>query len=188
MQADVLKGGFRDAPVDSSRAFRAAMQAMARPGTIQQIGGTTPPAPLSAAAGTLLLTLCDPETAVHLAGPYDCRAVRDWITFHCGAPLTGPETCAFAVGAWPDLQPLDRFPVGSAQYPDRSVTLIVELPALSATGAQLTGPGIRDEAHLSLPETRAFQQNGARFPLGWDAFFCAGDRIAAVPRSTKVGG
>lgn len=188
MDTAVLKGGFADAPIDAARAFRVAMQAMARPGTIHAVEGAAPPAPLSRAAGTLLLTLCDPETGVFLAGARDCPAVRDWITFHCGAPLVGPEVCDFAVGSWRALQPLDRFRIGTSQYPDRSATLIVEMDGLSASGARLTGPGIRDAAHLSLPETRAFQDNARRFPLGWDAYFCAGNRVAALPRSTKVEG
>ncbi len=186
MEAAVLKGGFSDAPVDAARAFRAAMQAMARPGTIVETAGTTPPAPLSVAAGTLLLTLCDPETGIYLAGDHDCDAVRGWITFHCGAPFTTAESCDFAVGTWEDLRPLDRFRIGTAQYPDRSATLIVEMPDLAASGVQLSGPGICDVAYLSLPETRAFQQNAARYPLGWDAVFCAGHRLAALPRSTTV--
>ena len=48
--------------------FRAAMRAMARPGTIEMLGAARPPAPVSAAAGTLLLTLCDHDTGLHLAG------------------------------------------------------------------------------------------------------------------------
>lgn len=188
MEAAALAGGFADAPIQSARIFRAAMTAMAWPGTICAITGVRPPAPVSVAAGGLILTLCDPDTGVHLAGAHDCAPVRDWITFHTGAPLVSAEDCDFAVGDWGALLPVDRFRVGEAQYPDRSATLIVELPQIKATGARLTGPGIRDSAALSLPETAAFQANAARFPLGWDAYFCAGDRLAALPRSTKVGG
>lgn len=188
MEAAVLKGGFANAPVEAARAFRAAMQAMARPGTIHEVAGAEPPAPLSRAAGVLILTLCDPETGVHLAGAHDCAEVRDWITFHAGAPLVGAEACDFALGTWDALQPLDRFRIGTAQYPDRSATLIVEQPDLRAEGATLTGPGIRDKARLSLPEVAAFRANSARFPLGWDAYFCAANRLAALPRSTQMEG
>ncbi|MBY6163132.1 phosphonate C-P lyase system protein PhnH [Mameliella alba] len=188
MDATVLKGGFADAPVESSRAFRVAMQAMARPGSIHDITGAVPPAPLSPAAAALILTLCDPETGVHLAGEHDCKPVRDWITFHAGAPLVGAEACDFAVGTWQALHPLDRYRIGTSQYPDRSATLVVECDALSSEGAMLSGPGIRDTARFSLPEVAAFQANAARFPLGWDAYFCAGSQLAALPRSTKVEG
>ena len=72
--------------------------------------------------------------------------------------------------------------------PDRSATLVVEVECLEATGATLTGPGIRDSAYLSLPETAAFQTNSALFPLGLDFFFTCGDRIAGLPRTTEVTG
>lgn len=184
--ASALEGGFDNPPYQSARAFRAIMQAMARPGTLHEIGGGRAPAPLSVAAGTALLTLCDPDTPVHLAGAVDRPEVRDWIAFHIGAPVCGPDACVFALGAWDDLLSLDRFPIGTAEYPDRSATLIVELPELTATGARLQGPGIRDVAALSLPETAAFADNHQLFPLGLDFLFTCGSRLAALARSTKV--
>ena len=87
MTATALSGGFDDAPVQSARAFREILEAMARPGTIRRVSGATPPAPLSVAAGTVLLTLVDPTTKLHLAGACDCADVRDWVAFHLGAPL-----------------------------------------------------------------------------------------------------
>jgi alpha-D-ribose 1-methylphosphonate 5-triphosphate synthase subunit PhnH len=138
------------------------------------------------AAGVLVLTLCDGATPVHLAGAHDCPSLRDWITFHTGAPLVGAEQAAFAVGTWGALQPVSRFAIGQPDYPDRSATLIVEMPALSATGPRLTGPGIKDSAHLSLPETAAFIANRALFPLGFDCFFTVGAQVAGLPRSTIV--
>ena len=186
MQAETLTGGFADPAILSATAFRGVMEAMARPGTIHRLHGATPPAPLSPAAGAVLLTLCDTDTPVHLAGDADCAAVRDWLAFHTGAPLTGPARCTFAVGTWDALTPLSAYPVGSAQYPDRSATLIVECPALDTTGTTLSGPGIRTRAALSLPERAAFQANHALFPLGLDFFLTSGDRVAALPRSTQV--
>lgn len=187
METASLGGGFADAPVDAARAFRACLNAMARPGRIETVAGAAPPAPLSVAAGVALLTLCDPETPVHLAGAHDCGAVRDWITFHTGAPFSGPAGAVFAVGSWAAVQPLDAYPIGTATYPDRSATLIVEMPGLTAEGgARLSGPGIRDSARLALPETAAFRRNAALFPLGLDFVFTAGDRLAALSRTTRV--
>ena len=186
LHADALIGGFAQGPQQSARAFRAALEAMARPGTIWSVEGAMPPAPLSVAAGVTVLTLCDGTTPLHLVGAADCAAVRDWVTFHTGAPLVAAEAAMFALGTWADLQPVDRFAIGAPDYPDRAATLIVEMPTLAQSGARLTGPGIRDEARLSLPETAAFQANRALFPLGFDAFFCAGTQIAGLPRSTHV--
>ncbi|MGR3376986.1 phosphonate C-P lyase system protein PhnH [Salipiger abyssi] len=186
MRDDVLSGGFAEAPVEAARAFRAALEAMARPGTIHEVRGAAAPAPVSVAASVLLLTLCDRETPLYLAPGHDGDAVRDWVAFHIGAPLVGPGEAMFALGGWEALKPLDAYRIGTPDYPDRSVTLIAELPELVAEGARLTGPGIREAAFLSLPETRAFRANRALFPLGWDCFLVAGDRIAALPRTTIV--
>lgn len=181
-----LTGGFADAPTQSARAFRAILDALSRPGTIHQVTGATPPAPLSPAAGVLLLTLADGTTPVHLAGDADTPEARDWITFHTGAPLVAAEQATFALGTWDALCPLDRFAIGTPEYPDRAATLIVERPALTTTGPRLTGPGIETHATLSLPEAAAFRANRALFPLGFDCVFTAGHQIAGLPRSTIV--
>lgn len=182
----VLTGGFADPSRDSARAFRAIMDAMARPGRIHRVGGARPPAPLSVAAGIVLLTLADPDTPLYLAGAADCAPVRDWLRFHCGAPLAEADQAVLALGRWDDLAPLSRFQAGSAEYPDQSATLIVEAERLEAAGARLTGPGIRDVARLNLPDPAFHARNHARFPLGIDLFLTCGDRLAALPRSTRV--
>jgi alpha-D-ribose 1-methylphosphonate 5-triphosphate synthase subunit PhnH len=159
---------------------------MARPGTIHDIGGAVPPAPLSVAAGAAILTLCDPETPIYLAGEFDVAAVRDWITFQTGAPFVAATDAMFAVGHWADMMPMTQFAIGTPEYPDRSATLIVEMSELSAAGATLSGPGIKETTQFSLPETDAFQANAALFPLGLDFIFTAGTQIAALPRTTQV--
>lgn len=188
MTPGALAGGLAEPALASARAFRAAMEAMARPGRIHAVRGAAPPAPLSVAAGTLLLTLCDRSTPLHLAGAHDRADVRAWVAFHAGSPIVGPAEAAFALGAWDALLPLDRFPQGTPDYPDRSATLIVEMPALSNEGPCLTGPGIETEARLSLPEPQgALRANAARFPLGLDLFLACRDRVAGLPRSTRIG-
>ena len=181
MQTDMLSGGFAAPALQSSHAFRAVMEAMARPGTVQNITGATGPDPLSNAAGCVLLTLCDAATPVHLAGEADTKDMRAWLAFHTGAPITGPSDCAFAVGTWGALTPLSPYPIGTSEYPDRSATLIVECPELTQKGVRLTGPGIQSSAALSLPELAAFQANHALFPLGLDFIFASENQIAALP-------
>jgi len=186
MEAQVLEGGFAAPAIEAAHAFRHVMEAMARPGRIEEVTGAVPPAPMSVAAGVVVLTLCDPETPVYLAGPLDCDAVRSWIAFHTGAPFVGPSHATFAIGVWDALGPLSAYPVGTPEYPDRSATLIVETETLEAQGASLRGPGIKDTATLSLPETAAFDANRQMFPLGLDFIFTCGARLAALPRSTEV--
>lgn len=179
-----LGPGFPDAARDSARAFRAAMRAMARPGDIHTVEGPAAPG-LSVAAAVLLLTLTDRTTPVCLLG--DAAEARDWLTFHTGAPGAEPGTAVFAVGTWADLAPLERFPVGTPDYPDRSATLIVECPALEPRGTRLTGPGIERAAFLPLPDAGAMARNAALYPLGLDFFLTAGRSLAALPRSTRIG-
>jgi alpha-D-ribose 1-methylphosphonate 5-triphosphate synthase subunit PhnH len=178
-----IAGGLADPARDGARAFRAVLDAMARPGRIVTVTGAAAPG-LSPAAATVLATLCDADTPVHLAVAEAGR----WLAFHCGAPLAEKAGCAFAVGPWGALAPLDPYPAGTPDYPDRSATLIVEMPDLSDDGPPLTGPGIAGTARLSLPDPDALRANAARFPLGLDLILCAGDRLACLPRSTRIGG
>ncbi|WP_170753563.1 phosphonate C-P lyase system protein PhnH [Ruegeria lacuscaerulensis] len=181
-----FSGGFANAPIEAAHAFRAAMTVMARPGEIRSIAGARPPKPLSQAAGTLLLTLCDPDTRVFFAGATDTAAVRQWLTFHTGAPIVEASSADFAVGTWADLQRNSNYRIGTPEYPDRSATLIVECETLAQNGTTLTGPGIRDRSQLSLPDVAVFQDNSALYPLGCDFFFTCRDKVAALPRSTQI--
>ncbi len=186
MTPAALLGGFSAAPIQSARAFRAALKAMARPGTIWTVEGALPPAPLSVAAGVLLLTLCDGTTPLHLGPSVNLPVVRDWVTFHSGAPLVSAEDARFALGTWIDLSPVSRFAIGLPDYPDCSATLIVEMAVLKATGARLTGPGIKDQAYPSLPEMQTFRANRALFPQGFDTYLTCGSRLAGLPRRNIV--
>lgn len=186
MTPDTLTGGFASYPTDSARAFRAILDALARPGTIRQLDGAAPPSPLSPAAGAVALALLDGTTPVHLAGDLDTHDLRDWLTFHTGAPLVTAAEASFAFGTWDTLLPLDRFAIGTPEYPDRAATLVIEMPNLRSDGAILQGPGIKGSAFLSLPATEPFIANRALFPLGFDTFLTCGHRIAGLPRSTIV--
>jgi len=182
----LLSGGFSDPAAQSARAFRQIMTAMARPGQIVTIEGGQGPAPLTPALATLALTLFDNTTPIHLAGAFDCPELRQWLSFHCGAPLVAAEQAQFALGLWHDLAPLSRFNHGDPAYPDRSATLIVAWETLENHGSCLRGPGIETEIALNLPQSPAFSANRALFPRGLDFIFAAHSHIAALPRSTRV--
>ncbi|MFV0474065.1 MAG: phosphonate C-P lyase system protein PhnH [Pikeienuella sp.] len=186
MRADALSGGFGDPSADAAFAFRAALDAMARPGTIRDIAGAAPPPPLSPAAGALMLALCDPETPVWLAPSLATEDVRRWLAFHAGAPLAPRAEARFAFGRWEEMAPLSDFAIGTDEYPDRSATLVVEVGALEGDD-RLTGPGIETEAFLRLPDPAAHRANRALFPLGLDVFLTCGARLAALPRTVRVG-
>ena len=110
-----------------------------------------------------------------------------------GAMLdAAPEQAAFAFGPAAALRAeLDRFAIGSPDYPDRSTTLVALLDAFAGAEAELTGPGIRGTARLALGPARAdvlalAAPNAALFPQGRDLFLAAEGRLAALPRTTRL--
>lgn len=186
---------FHDPTRESQAVFRKVMDAVARPGTLQDLA-FAPDAPpgLDRAAGAVALTLFDFETPVWLDPALRGAAAEGWMRFHCGCPLTDdPAQAAFALITDALAAPeLVAFNPGDAKYPDRSTTLIVQLPALDGgPRVTLTGPGIKDEASLALAGLPAgfwdqVQANHAKFQFGVDLIFVAGDRLTALPRSTRV--
>jgi len=50
------------------------------------------------------------------------------------------------------LQPLAPYRIGTPEYPDRSVTLIVELEEMPTANVNLSGPGIEDQIADWLPD------------------------------------
>jgi alpha-D-ribose 1-methylphosphonate 5-triphosphate synthase subunit PhnH len=127
-----ISPAFGDPTRESQAVFRKVMDAIARPGAIQSVAfAPDAPAGLDRAAGAIALTLLDFETPVWLDPALRGGAAEDWLRFHCGCPLTtDPDAAAFAVVTDPlKAPPLAAFNPGDAKYPDRSTTLIVQLPS-----------------------------------------------------------
>ena len=187
--------GFADPTRDSQAVFRRVMDAVARPGTIQDLSfAPEPPAGLGRAAAAVALTLFDFETLVWLDPELRTGPAADWLRFHCACPFTdNPGEAAFAIVV--DAQacpPLSSFNPGDAKYPDRSTTLIVQVPGLvGGRCATLEGPGIKGRTSLAPAGLEPgfwtqVQANHARFQFGVDLIFAAGDLVAGLPRSTRV--
>jgi alpha-D-ribose 1-methylphosphonate 5-triphosphate synthase subunit PhnH len=191
-----LAPAFSDPVLEAQLVFRAAMDAMARPGRVSPLDSSLmPPGPLSAGAAAITLTLADFETPIWLDAPLAASdAVSSWLRFHTGAPLTDdPARAAFALisdgGALPSFS---VFSSGRQDYPDRSTTLIVQVDSLSSgMSLNLSGPGIKD-THLlrvrSLPAdfVERAAANRQRFPCGVDLLFVSDHGVAGLPRSTLV--
>lgn len=188
--------GFADPVHDAQAAFRAVLDAMARPGLIVE-----PPPPASVPEGlvpamaAVLLALADHETPVWLDASASTDAARAWLRFHCGAPIAAtPADTRFAAVAGADAMPaLDRFALGTDPYPDRSATVIIAVTALGQGGrtVRLAGPGIETETALAvagLPERfwTEWSANRALFPCGIDVVLVEGGRLAALPRTARV--
>lgn len=180
------RGGFADPARDAARAFRAVLDAMARPGRIVQLSGVVPPPPLPSAAAALVLTLVDEAAPVYLAGTFDRAEIRAWVAVQTGARCVEPAAAAFALGTWDALLPLERFACGTREYPDRSATLIVTMAALAPPSHRLRGPGIDGTAEIALPGPEAMTFNTGRFPQGIDFMFVCVDQLCCLPRSSRV--
>jgi alpha-D-ribose 1-methylphosphonate 5-triphosphate synthase subunit PhnH len=184
-----LDAGFVDPVRDAQSCFRAVLDAMAHPGRIARVTGVTPPSPLGDAAGAVLLTLVDHETPLWLDP--DAERARQWIEFHCGAPIVAdPTACGFALAM--TLPELDRLPTGTHESPETSATVICQVEAFD-TGAtfRLKGPGLREPTTLTvkgLPRNfvTIWRRNHALFPCGIDLILCAGDRMTALPRTVSI--
>jgi len=186
----MLQPGFADPVAGAQACFRAVLDAMARPGQIRAAGADlSPPEPLAPATAAVLLTLLDYDTPVWLDSA--TAAAREWIAFHCGAPIVSDiAACGFAVAlACPGLSTM---PAGSHESPESAATLVLQVKALGC-GRQfrLQGPGLRVPATLAvagLPTdfAGAWQDNHALFPRGIDIVLCAGTSLAALPRGVAV--
>jgi len=182
------------APVLASQAaFRALMEALARPGTVKPLPpAAAAPSPLSATAAAVALTMLDYETPVWLDAPLAQRPqVADWARLHTGARVTSdPREAAFAFIADPVHAPaFDGFSLGTPEYPDRSATLVLQVEDFgSGQRLLLAGPGIADVRSFSArPLPPDFQNriaaNRALFPRGVDMILVSPDAVAALPRS-----
>lgn len=186
--------GFADPVFESQAAFRGCLSALATPGTVVSVGAGLEFVPaLDAAASALLLALLDQDTRLWLSPGAAAGRTAASLKFHTGCSLAAtPGEADFALVAGADELPaLEDFSAGSQEYPERSATIVLQVPAILESGWRLTGPGIRDEARLSVPALGAgflqqWERNRARFPRGVDLYFSCGDRLCGLPRTTRI--
>jgi len=187
---------FADPVHDSQRTFRAVMNAMARPGTIQAVAGlAAAPGPLFPVAAAVAVALADYETPLWLDAPLAASSeVAAYLTFHTGARIVAaPAHAIFALvadaGSLPDFA---EFALGTDVYPDRSTTLILQVASLTdGARLRLQGPGIKGHASLAIAGLPAdisarLTANHARFPRGVDLVLAGPEGVAALPRTTRV--
>lgn len=187
---NALTPGFADPVLDAQAAFRAVLEAMSRPGRVVVAGSALrPPTPLNPAAAAVLLALADADTPLWSDAGADAEA---WLRFHCGAPFVACPGAAGFVLATCRPPALDTLEAGTEEQPQRGATLVLQVAALeTGRGWRLTGPGIEREHRLMVTGApdgflAAWAANRARFPRGVDVVLCAGDRLAALPRSVTI--
>ena len=191
-----LPPGFVDKVLSAQSTFRSVMDAMARPGSVQRIVPMAgAPATMMRGTAAIALTLFDHDTPLWLdARMSESSDVTKWLKFHTGAPVVQDSSiAAFALISDGALLPvLERFALGTNEYPDRSTTLIVQVDSLDAgRGFDLCGPGIDGVATLqaSIKPFDLFERlrvNEALFPRGIDVVLVADDFVVAIPRTTRV--
>ncbi|QAU44800.1 phosphonate C-P lyase system protein PhnH [Bradyrhizobium guangzhouense] len=191
-----LPPGFADKVLSAQSTFRSVMDAMARPGTVQRIvpmAGTA--GPMMRGTAAIALTLFDHDTPLWLdARMAESADVLKWLKFHTGAPVIQDSSiAAFALISDGMLLPnLERFALGTNEYPDRSTTVIIQVESLdSGRNFELRGPGIDGVATLaaSFKPFDLFEQlrfNETLFPRGIDLVLVADDAVVAIPRTTRV--
>jgi alpha-D-ribose 1-methylphosphonate 5-triphosphate synthase subunit PhnH len=189
----MMLAAFAHPVFDSQRNFRELLQAMARPAAPRIVPvPAAAPAPILPATMAVLLTLCDADTALWLQQPNDAVALH--LRFHAGVRLVQePADADFALITEPSsMPPLSQFAHGELRYPDRSASLIVQVEGFDDNaGRRFAGPGIRDVEQLAIEGLPAgfWQQRAAmsaQLPLGIDLIFISGERMVALPRTTRV--
>ena len=191
-----MPAGFADKVLSAQSTFRSVMDAMARPGSVQRIEAASGvPAPMMSGSAAIALTLFDQDTPVWLdAAMAATPAVAKWIKFHTSAPVVADASVSsFALVAEAYALPdFASFSFGTAEYPDRSSTLILQVESLTEGPAyELRGPGIDGvavlRATLDVPDlVERLALNANLFPRGIDLILVADDVVVAIPRTTRL--
>ena len=187
-----MAAGLPDPVHDSQQAFRAALDALARPGQIQRVGGALPDVALGGAMARLLLSLSDADSPVWWQG--EMPVEQEWLRFHTGADLARQaDSASFAVMTSASRGvTLANFAQGTAAAPEFSTTLVIELPSLEdGVTLEWRGPGIQTVQAVKLaglPEDfwPQWQANHAAFPQGVDILLTCGEHALGLPRTTRV--
>jgi alpha-D-ribose 1-methylphosphonate 5-triphosphate synthase subunit PhnH len=182
-------------PQQLAVAFRSILRSFSKPAmptTIVKVEGAPPPLfPTTAVIG---LTLFDYQTPIWLSANLNTDAVRKFLRFQTGAPLTADPTAAtFAIltlaeteAEWPNFNP------GSHEYPDRSTSVILQVSSLTTGDAvRVLGPGLKDPVDFHVAKStpnfwQHIQMNNSLFPIGNDFMFASPDAMAALPRSSRI--
>jgi len=187
-----LKPGLGDPVHESQAIFRDLLSAMARPGRLITLAREVePPPPLDPATAAAALTLIDNDTPLWIDWIADMPPLRAYLKFHCGCPITErSQTAAFALVTDPANMPrLALFAQGVDLYPDRSATLLLQVPSLQEGPAvSLVGPGINGKETIraaGLPDWfwNDWRLNAAQFPLGVDIILTCEKAVIGLPRS-----
>ena len=182
--------GFSDSVHETQRMFKGLLEALAHPGQIYSpTVALAPPNGLTPLCAAACLTLMDLETTVWLQ-PSLPSSVKNWLRFHTGCRFSdSPAAATFAVISDAFSQPeLKAFSWGSAEDPEKSTTLLIQVEDFSLGKAQqLSGPGIMKSVALApaLPEIfwHQWAHNHSAYPQGVDCFLFTQRSVVGLPRT-----
>ncbi|MGC9518121.1 MAG: phosphonate C-P lyase system protein PhnH [Desulfuromonadaceae bacterium] len=172
-------------PETQQQLFRALLNAMARPGSLES---SVLPAEDEAIGLPVLGVLVD--AAVSLADPHQLLQKNDWLFLQATEKHADSADYILCNG---NLVPEFSPKCGTLTCPEQSATLIISVSSLNSgtTRLQLKGPGIAESATMLIdgldPAWMQTRQDWVcEFPLGVDLILVSETQLAAIPRTTKV--
>lgn len=183
---------------DLQHVYRKLIDAMSRPGTVQDIGSEIEKlGDFKGNEGALLvaMTVLDTEVTFHVFSEKQ-EEVSQLISQLTNAKQAEAEEADFLFvlhdAAEGSLEAaIRRAKAGTLVNPHESATIIAWTSSLS-DGNQivLTGPGIKSEtaAKLSLGDEwmKAREEKNSEFPCGIDLIIIAGSSLLCLPRTTQI--
>lgn len=173
--------------------FQAVLAALEHPGAAVHLPQPEPiPWPLNSASAALLATWVNPETPVWTDLCWDSDPAA-WLHYTCACSLvTEPCMARVAIVADPlRIPPLGQFCHGEDDRPERSTTLILQVPGFSAPNGSLvevSGRGRSRQARptgLPLRFWSDWDDQRRYLSFGIDVFFTCADTLVALPRGLK---
>lgn len=186
-----LLASFTHPVADSQQAFRRILKAMSEPGVMVSLPQLPAWGMASSAATAVLMTLVDRETPLYLDSRLSNEALLTNLRFHTGAPVTEQTDAPFALLHAKSDIPIQPFSPGDNFSPEKSTTLIIEVPSLNGgLTLRLSGPGLMESRAIApqLPESvlHYLRERPHSFPQGIDLIFTCGENMMALPRTTAV--
>ncbi|WP_338556744.1 phosphonate C-P lyase system protein PhnH [Erwinia sp. E_sp_B04_7] len=186
-----LLASFTHPVADSQQAFRRILKAMSEPGVMVSLPQLPAWGMASSAATAVLMTLVDRETPLYLDSTLSNEALLTNLRFHTGAPVTEQTDAPFALLHAKSDTPIQQFSPGDNLSPEKSTTIIIEVPSLNGgLTLRLSGPGLMESRAIApqLPESvlQYLRERPHSFPQGIDLIFTCGENMMALPRTTDV--
>jgi alpha-D-ribose 1-methylphosphonate 5-triphosphate synthase subunit PhnH len=174
--------------------FQAVVNALEHPGAAVHLQKPDPlPWPLNSASAALLATWVNPETPVWTDLCWDSDPTA-WLQQTCACSLV-TEPCMARVAFVADplrIPPLGQFYLGEDDRPERSTTLVLQVPGFSVPNGRLRdvsgrGRGLQSWPTGLLPRFWSDWDDQRRYlPLGIDVFFTYADTLVALPRGLQL--